>query len=1302
MPTSIDILSEKLELCASKDRFRLASKIANLERRARENKPFDIALGKLEKSIIESSEWVQKRLVSIPTISYPDQLPVAEHADELRQVIADHQVVIVAGETGSGKTTQLPKLCLSMGIGARGLIGHTQPRRVAARSVASRIASELNSALGSIVGYQVRFSDNSSPNSLIKLMTDGILLSEIQRDRYLSKYECIIIDEAHERSLNIDFLLGYLKELLPLRPDLKVIVTSATIDVERFSEHFDHAPVIEVSGRTYPVEIQYHPLEDDFDTLTEALVHHVQEILGQPPASQNAPDILVFFSGEREIRDAALALRRAQLKNVELLPLYSRLSNADQDRVFRTGRGRRVVLSTNVAETSLTVPGIGYVIDTGTARVSRYSVRTKVQHLPVEAISQASANQRAGRCGRIAPGLCLRLYSEEDYLSRPEYTAPEILRTNLAAVILQMQYAKLGDIRDFPFVEPPQEKQIRDGFQLLEELSFIDSDGRVTRAAQDVRNLPVDPRFARMLWQASKNQCLTELITLVSYMSVQDPRDRPPDKQEQSDQKHRQFADAESDFVSILNLWQAYEDQRQELSNRELQRWCKGNFLSPMRMREWRDIHRQLSLAAKDKGWKQNVKPASYKSVHRAVISGLITQIGIQQEDKEFLGARNRLFRVFPGSFLAKKPPKWIVAAQLIDTKRLYAHQVAKIDPEWLLGLAKHLIQTDYYEPYYDVRRGEVMARQRFSLYGLVLSDRQKASYKSIDPATCREIFIRECLANWKYRQKAAFYQFNQSVAEELKELEDRTRSRGIQFDEEQLFQFYAELIPADVVDKHSFERWRQDAERDQPKILFLDKEALVAESQKEKLQEFPETLVSDGINYKLSYRFEPGHRADGVTMLVPIDALHQVPEFLAEWLVPGLFQDKLILMLKALPKHFRRNLVPIPTYVEKMLPHMTPNNVPLASEICRQLKRLAGLDVPVNSFNDLSLEPFYLMNFRLLDDSGRTLTESRSLSELKQQYRGEAESVIQSVNESVKEYPDDTRWSFNDLPASLNVQRGKNQIRLWPALVDRAEVVGYELFSDETLANYSHRRGTTRLLLLNCHQAVKYLKKELFRGQELQIHALRAPSKETLSEDLLISVCNDIFDEFLKTANMPRTPTEFDALVGFTKHRITEQALEKERRCLRLAEKLRHIKKLIEGLNASQHPAVVDIELQISRLIYPNFMQATSYSAFSSLERYLKGIEIRVEKLKGQLGRDLSQLETVRSYEQTLEKFRQNLAPEWQSQISELADFRWLIEEFRVSVFSQPLKTGTSVSEKRLQKLIDAIETRINSLHLM
>ena len=1290
----------ELDLCACKDRHKLLQTHRRIQRYIEQKKPVERECATFERSLKSSQSWVAKRRESIPNIEYPESLPVSERADDIKALLQDNQVIVVAGETGSGKTTQIPKICLALGIGARGFIGHTQPRRLAARSVATRIADELGQPLGTAVGYQVRFADKTTKSGFVKVMTDGILLSEIQRDRFLNQYECIIIDEAHERSLNIDFLLGFLKNLLPRRPDLKVIITSATIDVERFSAHFNDAPVIEVSGRTYPVDIDYIPSLET-SSVTEAVVERVQEIMTVPPQSPNAPDILAFFSGEREIRETAVALRRAQLPGLTVLPLYARLAAADQDRVFQTGRGRRIVLATNVAETSLTVPGIGYVIDTGTARVSRYSVRSKIQRLPIEAISQASANQRAGRCGRIAPGTCYRLYSEEDFTGRPEFTAPEILRTNLAAVILQMQHLRLGDIGKFPFIEPPSHKQIRDGYQLLEELSLVDQNGAITALGRDISGLPVDPRLARMLWQAREEGCLNEILSLVSFLSVQDPRERPPDKQQKADEQHRQFADPESDFMTVLNLWVAYEEKRQELSQRALQKWCKEQFLSPARMREWRDIHRQLMLVIQEKHWSINEQPSSYKAIHRSLLSGLLTHVGVLQEGIEFIGPRNRQFRVFPGSFLAKKPPKWVFCGQLLDTSRLFAHTVAKLDPEWLLTLGRHLLQTDYFEPFYHHRRGEVMARKRYSLYGLVISDREKVSYKDVDPDVSREMFIRECLANWRYRGKADFYTHNAAVYERLQELEDRTRSRDVQIDEDTLYAFYHERIPPNVLKLRDFERWRKKEESANPECLFLDENQLVDSGTRQQLAGFPTDLEWQGLHFDLDYRFEPNHHADGVTLCVRIDTLHQVPEFLTEWLVPGLLDQKLVAMLKTLPKSLRRHLVPIPSCVDKMLPLLMPENRPLGEAIAEQLKRLKGIDVTTEDFSYSTLDDFYRMNFRLLDADGNTVAEDRDLGALKAAYRSEAAREVTRLKDKVNPYPDSKSWVFEDIAETVDIQRGGHQIRLWPGLMDKQDLVGFELYDDAVIAEYQHRQGVQRLLMLNCTDAAKYLRKELFRGQELKIFSLQAGTKEQLCEDLLSSLARDLLVDFEARVSMPRSTAVFHALLEDAKPRMVAMAMEREKICLSLAEQLAPLRSAVDALQAPKSAAVADIVAQLRQLIFEGFMSATPASSYRHLSRYLRGVNVRLEKLKGQLGRDQDQIVLYDQYAARLASWQIDLTPESQARVEAISRYRWMLEEFRISLFSQPLKTAQPVSEKRLQIVINEVEMHIRSLHL-
>jgi ATP-dependent helicase HrpA len=1286
--SNLKLIEEKLAQGVSgRDQYRLEKSLARIKQRISQNKPVSKDLAKLSESIEESLGWIAQRHKQIPQIDYP-QLPIAAESTHIKKLLSENQVIVVAGETGSGKTTQLPKICLELGLGTRGLIGHTQPRRVAARSVAARIAEELKTSLGSLVGYQVRFTDQSGPNTLVKLMTDGILLSEIQRDPYLRNYECIIIDEAHERSINIDFLLGYLKQLLPKRPDLKLIITSATIDVDRFSEHFDSAPVVQVSGRTFPVEIFYRPWEDEYDSPVDAVLGQVKEIIETEPLSHEASDILVFCTGERDIRELALALRRAHLKNLDILPLYSRLSIAEQDRVFKTGRGRRVVLATNVAETSLTVPGIGFVIDTGTARISRYSVRTKVQRLPIEPISQASANQRAGRCGRIADGICIRLYSEQDFSSRDKFTAPEIMRTNLAAVILQMQSLKLGDIADFPFVERPQDKQVRDGLRLLEELSLVDADDHITKLGQLLSGLPVDPRFARILWQAQKDQCLTEAITIVSALSIQDPRERPADKQQQADEKHRVFMDKESDFNAILNLWNAYQDNRQALSNRKLDDWCRKHFLSPLRMREWREVHFQLSLMARELRWKLNKNPPSYKCLHKALLSGLITQIGVQQENKEFLGTRNRRFRVFPGSHLARKPPKWVFAAQMLDTSQLFAHQVAKVNPEWLLGIADHALQTDYYEPYYHARRGEIMARMRYSLFGLIVSDQHKVSYKSIEPNLCHELFVREALANWKYRGRGRFLRHNREVCERLQELEDRTRSGELLVDEEQLFQFYMGRIPAEVNDQTTFETWRSQAEVDNPQILLLDEDSLTASVDQDKLVEFPDTLDWQGLGFRLSYKFQPGSEEDGVTLHVPVDQLHQVPEHLVEWLVPGLLKDKLVAVLKALPKRYRRELVPISAHVDKIWPSMTPGNQPLLDALSHQLKRSMGKALPEDSWADITLDDFYLMRYSLEDDDGRCLASSRNLKELREKYRLQAQEAISDIKADAQDFPDASSWQFGDLPDFVDIKKGKENVRLWPALEDKFDRVGYSLKDNVEEARYLHSKGVQRLFLLVQPDAGKYLRKELFKSADLRLMTLLNPTNEIqmtlaeLKEDLVMAVAQDILPEAFGI----RSPEAFQEEVERHRGELVRRALELESLCLDWADQLRIVKSEMAALSADFDEAIADINTQLTDLFAKHFLQYMPSEWQQHVGRYLKGISKRIDRMQGQLPRDLEMVAEITDMQNRYRQLVNEIPIHRRGESSELIDLRWLLEEYRISLFSQPIKTSRPVSRKRLE----------------
>nr|MDT0252908.1 ATP-dependent RNA helicase HrpA [Endozoicomonas sp.] len=988
-----------------RDRYRLRGQLRRLKRGD------NAGLDRLQKTIEASLALVEQRRSALPEVRYDLELPVVDRKDDIARAIREHQVVVIAGETGSGKTTQLPKICLEAGRGIFGSIAHTQPRRLAARSVANRIAEELRGTLGEQVGYQVRFTDHSKATTLIKLMTDGILLAEIQNDRFLNRYDTLIIDEAHERSLNIDFLMGYIKLILPKRPDLKVIITSATIDVERFSKHFDNAPVIEVSGRAYPVETLYRPLEDlelegrDADQrLQQGVLAALEEIdaIERTGKGKRLGDVLVFLSGEREIRETHQFLRDAKLPHTEILPLYARLSAAEQNRIFHEHSGRRVILSTNVAETSLTVPGIRYVIDPGTARISRYSVRSKVQRLPVEAVSQASANQRKGRCGRVAEGVCIRLYSEEDFLSRPEYTDPEIIRTNLAAVILKMLRMGLGDIAAFPFVDPPDSKAINDGFKLLQELEAVGNDRLMTPAGRQLGQLPVDPRLGRMLIEAHKNNALHEALIIVSALAVQDPRERPQDKQQAADQRHREFFHDDSDFQTYVNLWEAYEEQRQALSQNQLRKYCNKQFLSFMRMREWRDLHRQLTLACKDLQFRVNDSPASYGDVHKSLLSGLLSQLGSKDDEADYMGARNRRFYLFPASTLFKRKPQWVITAELVETSRLFGRTNAKIEPQWIEPLASHLVKRNYFEPHWEKKRAQVVAFEQVTLYGLIIIGRRRINYGLIDPVVAREIFIREALVEGHFDSKGAFQKHNLALIEEVDELEAKSRRRDILVDSETLYHFYDELIPADICNGAGFEKWRKEVERQQPDLLHLTKEYLMKhDAEHVTVNRYPDRLRWEGLELPLSYHFAPGEVDDGVTLTVPVEALRLLPKNRLEWLVPGMLFDKCVALVRSMPKPVRKNFVPVPDFVNGALDSLSACDESLTEILGRQLTRMSGVRILEEHWNPEGLDAHLLMNIRVVNEDGELLGQGRDFNQLRKQFADQAQDTIRKLAKS-------------------------------------------------------------------------------------------------------------------------------------------------------------------------------------------------------------------------------------------------------------------------------------------------------------
>ncbi|MCH1926731.1 ATP-dependent RNA helicase HrpA [Shewanella sp. C32] len=1229
-------------------------------------------------------EKANQRMASRPKVSYPDELPVSQKRDEIASAIINNQVVIVAGETGSGKTTQLPKICLDLGLGARGLIGHTQPRRLAARSVASRVAEELQTELGQAVGFKVRFADAIAPESYIKLMTDGILLAELSNDKWLSQYECLIIDEAHERSLNIDFILGYMKEILPKRPDLKLIITSATIDVDRFSKHFNDAPVIEVSGRTYPVETRYRPLlqEDDDDLdLIDGIFKAVDELYAEGPG-----DILIFLNGEREIRDVADQLNRRQLRDTEVLPLYARLSYGEQSKVFKSHIGRRIVLATNVAETSLTVPGIRYVIDPGTARISRYSYRTKVQRLPIEPISQASANQRQGRCGRVGPGICIRLYDELDFNNRPEFTDPEILRTNLASVILQMLSIGLGDIAGFPFIQPPDERNIRDGFLLLEELQAVGrhkGELKLTKLGQQLASIPVDPRLARMVLEANKLGSLHEVMVVVAALSIQDPRERPIEKQQAADESHRRFADSKSDFVSLLNLWDYLKEQQRELSGSQFRKQVKQEFLAYLRIREWQDLYAQLRQSVHDLKWRLNSEPANYEQLHQALLSGLLSQIGFKDANNEYLGTRNRRFFIFPGSPLAKKGPKWLMAAELTETSRLFARSVASIEPEWLEHLGAHLIKKQHNEPHFEAKQGAVIAFENQVLYGLTVVNRRRVQFGPIDPVQAREIFIRSGLAEGQLKLRDKFFHSNLKLLEEVETLEHKSRRRDILVDEDVLFAFYDERVPEGIYNLPLFNRWWKAASRDTPALLNFDRALLMQRDDTHvSALDFPDVWQQDNLRLPLSYRFEPGEEDDGVSLHIPVALLNQVEDRDFDWLVPGLREEKCVALIRALPKPLRRNFVPAPDYAKACVQAMQPFEQSLLESLSYRLLRMSGTKVAAEDYDIASIPLHLRMNFKVEDDKGKLIAQSRDLDGLKAKLQGQVKHAIRQVADEGIEQTSLTEWSFGDLPSEYQRKRGNYQVKAYPALVDEGSDVAIKLFDDEQQAQTQHRQGVRKLLLLNIPSPVKHLQQALPNKAKLAMYFNPFGQVQLLIDDIIDAAIQMILDQ---QALDVRTPAQFEAARDAVRQDLNSAAEQISLKVEAVLTAHQRIRKRLKGkISFDIAFAMSDIQAHLDSLVFKGFVEATGWQKLDDLNRYLKAIEMRLDKLPVDPNRDKLHLLSIQN---VTEEYKATLAklPKSQPVPEALANVRWMIEEYRVSCFAQTLGTAYPISEKRI-----------------
>ncbi|YCI31141.1 ATP-dependent RNA helicase HrpA [Erwinia sp. PK3-005] len=1248
----------------------------------------------LEKEFALAEQRLLQRQAATPTIRFPENLPVSQKQQEIAEAIRDHQVVIVAGETGSGKTTQLPKICLTLGRGVKGLIGHTQPRRLAARTVANRIADELETSLGGCVGYKVRFNDQVSDNTQIKLMTDGILLAEIQQDRLLMQYDTIIIDEAHERSLNIDFLLGYLRELLPRRPDLKVIITSATIDPQRFSRHFNNAPIVEVSGRTYPVEVRYRPVvndveESDRDQL-QAIFDAIDE-LGQ----ESSGDILIFMSGEREIRDTADALSKRDLPHTEILPLYARLSNAEQNRVFQSHSGRRIVLATNVAETSLTVPGIKYVIDPGTARISRYSYRTKVQRLPIEPVSQASANQRKGRCGRVSEGICIRLYSEEDFLSRPEFTDPEILRTNLASVILQMTALGLGDISAFPFVEAPDKRNIQDGVRLLEELGAITEEEngryRLTPSGRQLAQLPVDPRLARMVLEAQKYGCVREVMIIVAALSIQDPRERPVEKQQAADEKHRRFADKESDFIAFVNLWNYLQEQQKALSGNAFRRQCKTDYLNYLRVREWQDIYTQLRQVVRELGMPVNSEPAPYREVHTALLTGLLSHIGLKDVEKqEFSGARNARFSIFPGSALFKKPPKWTMVAELVETSRLWGRIAARIDPEWIEPIAQHLLKRSYSEPHWEKAQGAVMAMEKVTLYGLPIVNARKVNYGKIDPQLSRELFIRHALVEGDWQTRHAFFKANQKLRSEVEDLEHKSRRRDILVDDETLFAFYDSRIGHEVVSARHFDSWWKAVSQQTPDLLSFDKEMLIKQgADKVSKLDYPNFWQQGNLKLRLSYQFEPGADADGVTVHIPLPLLNQVEEAGFEWQIPGLRRELIVALIKSLPKPVRRNFVPAPNYAEAFLGRVTHTEMPLLDALEREFRRMTGVTIDREDWQWDQVPDHLKITFRVLDEHNRKLKEGKDLAALKTALKGKVQETLSKVADDGLEQSGLHIWSFGDLPSQFEQKRGSYSVKAWPALVDEKDSVAIRLFDSQHEQQKMMWRGQRRLLLLNIPSPIKYLHEKLPNKAKLGLYFNPYGKVLELIDDCI--TCG--IDKLMAENGGPAWKEEaYQQLHEKVRAGLNDTVVEIAKLVEQILTAVFNINKRLKGrMDMTMALGLSDIKAQMSGLVYRGFVTQNGWKRLPDTLRYLQAIERRLEKLPVDPHSDRARMLKVEQVQQAWQSWLNKLPPARRDD-EDVQEVRWMIEELRVSYFAQQLGTPYPISDKRILQTMEQI----------
>ncbi|MBP58038.1 MULTISPECIES: ATP-dependent RNA helicase HrpA [Idiomarina] len=1292
----VEKFQTQLEQCTTRQaallrgRLRGLSKIKNEQR---QQQVLERIAADIETAELEYLERQQQKF----HISYPDELPVAQQRNDIKSAIEQNQVVVIAGETGSGKTTQLPKMLLELGYGRKGTIGHTQPRRLAARSVAARIGEELQDHNKTQVGYKIRFQDETAPTTAIKLMTDGMLLSELQQDPLLLQYDAIIIDEAHERSLNIDFLLGVLHTLLPKRRDLKLVITSATIETERFSKHFHDAPVLTVTGRTYPVEVRYRPPREDGKAADADVLQGVCDAV-EELQRESEGDILIFASGEREIRDYAEAIGDLKLRSTEVLPLYARLSSHEQNRVFQAHSQRRVVIATNVAETSLTVPGIRFVIDPGTVRMSRYSYRTKVQRLPIEPISQASANQRKGRCGRIGPGICIRLYSEDDFLQRPEYTDPEILRTNLAAVILQMSALRLGDIRQFPFVQKPDERFVKDGLNLLEELHAIEPGRKAERpqltdTGRQLSRLPLDPRLARMVLAGQQYGCVREMLVITAALSIQDPRERPHDAQQKADEWHQRFRDKSSDFMAFLNLWNYIKEQQKALSGNQFRKQMGREFIHFMRLREWQDIYTQSRQTVREMGLSINDEAATYEQVHRALIAGLLSQVGFKEDRHEYQGTRQSRFHIFPGSGLFGKPPKWVVTAELAETSKLYARINADIEPLWVEEAASHLVKKQYLEPHFEKKKGSVIADEQVTLLGLILVPRRRVQYGPVEPVKAREIFIREALVNSQLTRKLPFIQHNLKLISDIQALEAKSRRRDILVDEEVLFEAYDRAIPEGIYNEKLLAGWWHKAAKKEPKLLFFERNDLIAgETEHITENEYPEFWRQGNLRLPLSYHFEPNAEDDGVSVNIQLGILNQVKLEGFDWHIPALREERIAHLIKSLPKALRRNFVPAPNFAGAIMADVEPMHGRLTDAMATKLRRMTGVTVPEENWDESSLPAHLRMNFKIFDGK-KLVSQGRDLQSLQQQLSGKVQQRLEkTAGDDISREQVDS-WDFDDLPEVITERQQGFELKAYPGLINKGKgQVALQLFDNPEQAKQHHKTGVRELLLQQIPSPVKHLQKSLSNKAKLAMYFNPWGKVDALIADCIAAAVDGLIQEQIEQGNKLRDKQSFGQLKDVVRTNLNERvekiALEVEQ-CLLLSQQVR---KALKGkIPLDQIQSRGDIQDQLDNLVFAGFVSAYGSQRLSDIVRYLKAIQRRLEKLPVDPNKDRLMTLTLANLEEQYKAVVKAYENKSSVVPDDVAEIRWMIEELRVSFFAQTLGTKYPVSEKRVKQAIEA-----------